>query len=157
MSDEASILIRPFKASDRQEMLRLAPRLLIGVAPWRDADAVSTSVKQWVEESLASIDQPDHAVLVAEINGRVVGFVTLSSTRHFTGELDGYMGELVTVEDFQGRGVGRRLVAAAESWAEEHGLHRMTLDTGAHNAGARAFYERLGYDYEDVRLTKELP
>ena len=138
-------------------MLNLAPRLAIGVAPWREADAVLASVQQWVEDSLGSVAQQHHAVLIAEHDGEVVGFATLSTARHFTGEVDGYMGELVTAPDFEGRGVGRRLVAAAERWATEQGLRRITLDTGALNTGARSFYERLGYDYEDVRLTRQLP
>lgn len=47
-------------------------------------------------------------------------------------------------------------MAAAEQWAIERGLTRMALETGAANAGARAFSARLGYVEEEVRLTRRL-
>ncbi len=52
------------------------------------------------------------------------------------------------------RGVGAALVAAAEDWASQRGLARITLETGAANLGARRFYAALGYADEDVRLSK---
>jgi GNAT superfamily N-acetyltransferase len=47
--------------------------------------------------------------------------------------MDAYVGELVIGSAFEGRGAGRALMAAAERWAAERGLSRITLDTGAHN------------------------
>lgn len=44
-------------------------------------------------------------------------------------------------------------MAAAEDWVRCRGHARLTLDTGAANSGARAFYARLGYREEDVKLT----
>jgi GNAT superfamily N-acetyltransferase len=48
------------------------------------------------------------------------------------------------------------LLAAAEAWAGRCGLERLTLETGAANTAARAFYAAAGYHEEDVRLTKDL-
>jgi GNAT superfamily N-acetyltransferase len=45
---------------------------------------------------------------------------------------------------------------SAEQWARNHGFTRMTLETGAANQAARAFYAALGYQEEEVRLTKTL-
>jgi ribosomal protein S18 acetylase RimI-like enzyme len=45
---------------------------------------------------------------------------------------------------------------AAEGWARAAGLGLVALDTGAANARARRFYERLGYREESVKLVKEL-
>ena len=47
-------------------------------------------------------------------------------------------------------------MAAAEEWARRQGLACVSLDTGAANTRARAFYAALGYEEEDVRLTKRL-
>jgi GNAT superfamily N-acetyltransferase len=65
-------------------------------------------------------------------------------------------GELVVAEAMERRGIGARLLGAAEAWAVERGLERLTLETGAANSGARAFYAAAGYVEEDVRLTKEI-
>lgn len=94
---------------------------------------------------------------MAEIDGKVAGFVSLGARAHFTGELDAYVGELVVAQADEGWGVGRALVAAAEGWALQRGLVRITLETGAANSGARAFSSALGFAEEDVRLTRTLP
>jgi GNAT superfamily N-acetyltransferase len=47
-------------------------------------------------------------------------------------------------------------MVAAEEWARRQGLACLSLDTGAANARARAFYAALGYEEEDVKLTKRL-
>jgi GNAT superfamily N-acetyltransferase len=48
------------------------------------------------------------------------------------------------------------LMDAAEGWARRRGHQHITLETGAANGAARAFYDRRGYQEEDVRLTKTL-
>jgi ribosomal protein S18 acetylase RimI-like enzyme len=145
------MLIREFRPSDRDAVLALAPRLTEGVAPWRDPDAVGRAVRQWVEGSIRS-----GTVFVADDDGRVAGFVSASTREHWSGAVDAYIGELVVDPAAEGRGVGRALVAAVEAWAVESGLRLLTLETGAANASARAFYRRLGFAEEDVRLTRRL-
>jgi ribosomal protein S18 acetylase RimI-like enzyme len=90
-------------------------------------------------------------------DGDVVGVLSIRPSRHFTGEHDGYIGELV-VAQYAGRsGIGRSLVAAAEAWARDQGLAHLTLHTGAYNTSARAFYAALGFAEEEVRLTRPVP
>ena len=156
MTDEAHVLIRPYAGADHPALLALALRLTDGVAPWRDLQAVSDAVTGWVT-GYADINGRDtSAVFVAEQSGRVVGFVGVSERTHFAGEVDGYIGELVVASDTERRGVGRALVAAAETWTRRRGHRRVTLDTGAANKAARAFYGALGYAEEDIRLSKSV-
>jgi ribosomal protein S18 acetylase RimI-like enzyme len=84
-------------------------------------------------------------------DGRVVGVLSIRPTRHFTGEHDGYIGELVVAPHAERRGVGRSLIDTAEAWARDRGLAHLTLHTGAYNASARAFYAALGFAEEEVR------
>ena len=100
----------------------LAPRLVIGVAPWRDAEAVRRAVAGWVEASLDNAGAPDRAVWVAQAGEEVVGLVTAAERRHFTGEVDAYVGELVVDVDHERRGVGTLLLNAVEDWARRRGL-----------------------------------
>jgi ribosomal protein S18 acetylase RimI-like enzyme len=150
------VIVRLYEPRDRQLVLRLAERLREGVAPWRDATAVRGAVEEWVREALDSDASQRRAVFVAEDGGEVVGFVTTSTRRHFAGDVDAYVGELVVDRLAEGRGVGRMLMTAAEEWGRREGLAHITLDTGAANARARAFYRALGYEEEDIKLTKLL-
>ena len=148
--------IRPYRPQDRREALSLAARLQTGVASWRDPDAVLAAVTGWVRGSLDSHTAEDREVFVAIDADRLVGLVTVGRRQHFSGEIDAYVGELVVAEGMERRGVGTLLMRAAEDWGRQHGLKHLTLETGAANGTARAFYGSLGYKDEDVRLTKEL-
>jgi GNAT superfamily N-acetyltransferase len=62
-----------------------------------------------------------------------------------------YIDSLATAERFRRRGVAAALLAGAEREARELGLPALALDTRATNTGARALYERLGFEV-DVEL-----
>jgi ribosomal protein S18 acetylase RimI-like enzyme len=148
--------VRPYASSDREGVLALAPRLTEGVAAWRDPEAVLDAVVGWVRDSIDTGGDPDHLVLVAEIDGRVAGFVTAVERRHWSGSADAYIGELVVDAAAEGQGIGRTLVDAVRQWAKARGLGAVTLETGAANARARGFYAAIGFAEEDVRLTSVL-
>ena len=126
--------VRPYRAEDRDAVRGLARRLLIGMADWNAPVASAAVVLRWVDGSLDRAGA-EHPVFVAEHDHEVCGFVTVGRTTHFT---------------------GRALMAAGEQWATSQGLDRLSLDTGAANAGARAFYAAIGYVEEEVRLSRAL-
>lgn len=148
--------IRPIEAADRTGVLALVHRLSTGVAPWRDPEAVARAVHGWVVGSLDAADPLNAPVWVAVAGEDVVGFVTGGTREHWSGESDAYVGELVVAQEWSGQGVGRALMQAAEDWARAAGHDRVTLETGAANPGARAFYAALGYVEEEVVLTHAL-
>ena len=148
--------IRPAISSDRAFLEQLAPRLTIGLAPWRDPDAMEATARCWLLENLERMG-PDSTVFIAEApNGAAVGAATIARSQHFTGVPQAELGELAVLAPVEGQGAASLLLAAAEDWAREHGLPFIALATGAANARARAFYARHGYLEEDVRLTKAL-
>ncbi|HJS20833.1 MAG TPA: GNAT family N-acetyltransferase [Anaerolineales bacterium] len=96
-------------------------------------------------------------VLIAEDEaGKRVGFATVSHSTHFTGQPQAYIGELATHESAEGRAAGTALVKACEQWAREQGYSLLTLSTGAGNTRALSFYHHLGFQDEDVTLTRRL-
>ena len=72
--------------------------------------------------------------------------------QYFSVEKDG--SEVKTVElkrvfirpDFQGRGIGTRLVSLLMEWAEELGYERMLLETGELLTESCAVYRKLGFE-----------
>ena len=151
-----ALTIRRAVSDDGAALLPLATRLTEGVAPWRSAGDVEAAVVGWVEASLDAMSEPDHAVLVAEVEGRVIGFVTLSAGRHWSGETDASIGELVVAPEAEGRGVGAALVEAVVEHARAAGYARISVSTGAANARALRLYRRLGFVDEDVSLSRAL-
>jgi len=70
--------------------------------------------------------------------GRAVGFVAIHGTLAFSYS--------VAVHPSQrGKGLGRQVMAAGESWAAERGARVMVLQVLGTNTPARVLYERLGF------------
>ncbi len=89
-------------------------------------------------------------ITVADVDGRVVGFVLWTpalepawfdpGVRRWA-ELE----ELHVHPEFQNRGIGTRLVLAAIGQAREAGHPAMYLETEESNAAARRTYEKAGF------------
>lgn len=149
--------VRAATAEDRAFLERLAPRLIIGTAPWIRPAAVLETMRGFLLADLERSGGDASAVFIAEAaDGSPVGAVTIDRNKHFTGEPQDYIGELAVVEEAEGHGAGAALLAAAETWARGHGATRIALDTGAANTRARAFYARHGFAEESVKVVKVL-
>lgn len=156
------IRIRSYQPVDREFVLSLAPRLVLGIQPWRDPRKMEATMRGYIIESIESVESIEEnvleaAVFIAEDDlGERLGFATVERNTNFTGDPQAYLGELVVCEEAEGRGVGSALVGACEQWARDHGFTLLVLDTGGANKRARALYERLGFVEESVKLTKPL-
>ena len=148
--------VRPYIPTDHTFVLNLAPRLAIGMQPWRDLQLWLTTVESWLTESINQHNQKTMVFIAEDEQGERFGFATVSQSTHFTGQRQAYIGGLATSETAEGRGVGTALVEACEQWAREQGYTLLTLSTGAANERALGFYRHLGFRDEDVTLTKLL-
>jgi ribosomal protein S18 acetylase RimI-like enzyme len=148
------VSVRAYRPGDRDRAMLLAPRLTAGTAAWRDRAGTLRAVEIAVRSAIDSFRMPGHAVFVAEVRGDIVGFVTVSERISFTGEREGYVGWLAVHAGMERRGIGSSLMATAEKWAIDRRLSCLTLETGAANYAARSLYQALGYEEEDIRLTK---
>jgi ribosomal protein S18 acetylase RimI-like enzyme len=148
--------VRPYNPADRDFVLSLAPRLAIGMQPWRDQTLWLKTVEGWLTESMGQHNQKTMIFVAEDEQGKRLGFATVSHSTHFTGQPQAYIGELATSAAMEGQGVGRALVGACEAWAREQGYTILTLSTGAGNSRALRFYRHLGFRDEDVSLTKLL-
>ena len=96
-------------------------------------------------------------ILVAEVDGRVVGLADL----HVSPSLEydepvGKLAALVVDEAHRRDGIGHALVEAMEAEARARGCAVFFLTTAEPRADAHAFYERVGLEYTGRRYTKTL-
>ena len=88
-----------------------------------------------------------HVWVAADESGKVAGFA--SAGRERSGSYPGYEGELYAIyilKEYQGTGIGKRLVQAAADWLTEQGMTSMAVLVLEDNP-AVSFYEALGGEY----------
>lgn len=86
-----------------------------------------------------------YRIFVAEIDGKVVGYVNGSDyCTAYMPPMKNLMA-LAVLPECQGKGCGAALLAKAEEWAKEDGCQGVRLVSGYNRTGAHAFYESQGY------------
>jgi ribosomal protein S18 acetylase RimI-like enzyme len=101
----------------------------------------------------------DGAVLVALVDGRLVGFACVWARvppEPDEGAAYAFVSDLAVLPPFRGRGIGRELLAGAERHARTHGAAVLRLDVLAANVDARRLYEDAGFGTHLVRMAKPL-
>ena len=105
------------------------------------------------------LDSPDDCVLVADEDGRIVGYAFAAleplSWKELRGPA-GFIHDVAVDEPARRAGVGTKLMQAAIDWLREHGAPRVILWTAAQNGGAHALFHRLGFRDTMVEMTLEL-
>jgi ribosomal protein S18 acetylase RimI-like enzyme len=107
----------------------------------------------------SQLADPDVVVLVAEIDGHVVGYafgaiegVDYLSLRGPAGVLH----DLIVDAEYRGRGIGRLLLDEMVSTLASRGAPRIVLSTAERNTSAQRFFERLGFRRTMIEMTREL-
>ena len=112
------------------------------VGPLGSGPTYSTREWQW-REKLSELDAT-HFVLVLETPAKqLVGFIWCHPTTD-NPRWAARLNKIYLLRDYQRRGLGTRMVAAAVDRLLTHGLTSMALFTEADNEPACNFYERLG-------------
>ncbi len=98
---------------------------------------------------------------VAFVDDRPVGFLALQPDCRFHGEIVPEIHELVVDPEFQGLGLGKRLMERAFEFLRHRGFSRVALWVGEKNETAKKFYEKLGFKITArqgswLRMEKEL-
>jgi ribosomal protein S18 acetylase RimI-like enzyme len=158
MTDDTRLTIRPAEARDRTFILGLAERFVaFELPPWRDQDETAAGIRRDIERHLHERPDSSHFFVAETHDGAPAGFLYLQSTiDFFTGAPNCHISDVAVAPALDGRGIGSRLLAFAETFAKGRGCRFVTLSVFPGNDRARALYERHGYGVELVRMAKAL-
>ena len=131
---EDEIAIRNIVPSNAKEAAALSSEL---------GYPVSAEVMEARLHQLATLE--DHAVYVAFLQGRVVGWIDIGVVYHLQSPPYGEIGGLIVSAQHQGRGIGRRLVQAAEQWIANRKLTKVLVRSQIAREAAHAFYLRQNF------------
>lgn len=135
MSDPSAITIRPASAVDATAIATLF------------TDEGYPAGPSDIKGRLARFDAPTSRVVIAELDGSILGFIAVVALPRF--EHDDWILRIVALVVDAGareRGVGRALMAEAERIGREVGASFVEVTAGHHRPEARHLYESLGYD-----------
>ncbi len=87
---------------------------------------------------------PNHKIFVAIVDEKVVGSTTLFIEPKFIhqGGLVGHIEDVVVSKEFQGKGIGEKLIKASLDFAKNNGCYKTILDC---SEDVESFYEKIGF------------
>lgn len=112
------------------------------VGPFGSGPTLSTREWQW-REKLAETDATQFALVLEAASGQLVGFIWCHPTNE-NPEWVARLNKIYLLREYQRRGLGTRMVAAAVDRLVHHGLTSIVLFTEPDNTPACNFYEKLG-------------
>lgn len=113
---------------------------------WTEKNAIKTLDYYW---KIAEI-------FVAEIEKNIIGFVIIREEYYNNGKSI-MIEELVVDGEFQGKGIGKKLMQFVEDYCKKNKINFIWLITGK-KVDAFKFYEKIGYKYREdtVYFSKEV-
>lgn len=101
----------------------------------------------WISEMIRAAE---HLTLVAEADADVVGNVLVTVDRGVATDHIGTL-SITIAEGWRDVGIGTEMVGAAQRWAAQRGLRKLSLGVFPDNVRAIAVYDKLGFVREGVR------
>jgi putative acetyltransferase len=144
------VVVRRAEPRDAEALVELGRNVgaepegwLITTGSWRTAGEERRYLK--------AIRRWEHAaVFVAEVDGQIVGRLSISRDQHPASRHVADLGLMVAAER-RGQGIGRGLLEAAVDWARASGVTKLELHVFPWNEPAIRLYERFGFEREGVR------
>lgn len=145
-----AINIRPYKTDDTQAILAIINHNILHSTSLYDYNIRSYEQQKTILEEKINKNFP---VIVAELDGIVVGFGMYSEFRfreayQFTVEHSVYVSE-----DFQSKGIGKQLLQELINLARKQKIHTMIGVIDSENQGSVVFHEKFGF--KTVGIIKE--
>lgn len=164
----ARLTIRDPRPSDRTRLARWNRELAVHIARalprYLATDLPARYGAVYVADRLGRIQRNGGFVLIAQWDGRPVGFVALDLPRD-PSVLERWEGRPTVIAHVQdvyldpnarGRGIGKALFREAERRLRALAVDALYLHAATTNRGALRFYRRLGFATDQVRFRKTL-
>jgi aminoglycoside 6'-N-acetyltransferase I len=151
------LIVRQVELNDVSEVAKMCHSL------WPDASA-SEHAEDLVTllSGKSSALLPATVLLAEEAKSRFVGFIEVGLRSHADGcnpsRPSGYIEGWYVTPAYRRKGVGARLVAAAEDWARKQGCTEMASDAWLDALDSQRAHEALGFEVVDrcVHYRKDL-
>jgi ribosomal protein S18 acetylase RimI-like enzyme len=157
-----SAVIRPATRGDLPGIGPLAALLVrahYDFDPQRFIAASEATAREYAAFLGTQLGKSDIIILVAELDGEVVGYTFSGVEGYDYMTLRGPAGmlhDLVVDPRCRGRGVGKQLLDATLAALKAHGAPRVMLWTAPRNESAQRLFTRAGFRCTMLEMTREL-
>ena len=131
-----AVILRPMVVGDAAQVAQLTNQLGYGVTD-----------EEIAERCKAVTDIDGSVALVAEDDGRVVGWVQALDRVLLQWKRVLEIGGLVVLQGRRGEGIGALLVDAVVEWARQNGHTTLFVRSNVVREGAHDFYPALGFSH----------
>lgn len=136
------MIIRPAEDRDLDAILAIYnDAILNSDAIWTEETVDREDRQAWLDEHR----RDGHPVLVAEVDGRTVGYACYGPWRSKCGYRHTVENSVYLAEGHRGRGIGRSLMVELIAHGRSAGMHMMVANIDAGNAGSIRLHETLGF------------
>ena len=137
--------IRTARLTDAEAIRGIYNRAILTIATF-DLEPRSLEDQQgWLAQRSGA-----HIVLVADDNGTLAGFASLSPYRDRPAYRTTVENSVYVDESHQGKGVGKKLMTELIDTARDHGFHSMIARIVSSNAASIALHRAVGFDIVGV-------
>jgi len=146
------ILIREAKEYDMLTIGKLTLELIEAMGNTEGID-----IKLIAENCRNLLSEVNSHILVAEIEGIIVGFVNFTTRKTILHRgLSGLIDELVIAKSYRGKGIGMQLLSSAIKKSRQLGCCEVEVSTEKTNTKAREFYRQCGFKERGVFFEMDL-
>jgi ribosomal protein S18 acetylase RimI-like enzyme len=146
------ILIREAKESDLLTIVKLTLELIEVMG-----DTEGIDIKLIAENCRNLLSEANSYILVAEIEGIIVGFVNFTTRKTILHRgLSGLIDELIIDKSYRSKGIGKQLLLSAIEKSRQLGCCEVEVSTEKTNIKAREFYRQCGFTERGVLFEMDL-
>ena len=161
MTDDANVIVRDAIEADLDRIAELWSEMIdlhhdLDERFWNRKPDGHDIFRRWMADAA---EDDKRALIVAEVNGDVAGFVhgNVSDTPSpMEDKTSAYISDVSVGFDYRGKSIGRKLMAAAAEKLTELGAEDVTLLAAVKNECAVGFYEALGFERHFITMWKSL-
>lgn len=147
-----NIIIRPARQEDLPVLLEFEQGVIEAERPM---DSTLKTEKINYYDIAAMIDAPNVEVLVAELDGELVGsgYARITESDPFrTHPRHTYLGFMFVPVEHRGKGINQLIVEGLKKWTISQGIYEMQLEVYHNNPAAIRAYEKAGFTNNLVQM-----
>ena len=107
---------------------------------------VNLSIEELKEDLIKNFDKSSTLVILD--NNNIVGYLSYIIKERHTKKLD--VDQLVIMEQYRGKGLGKKIMEEARNIAFKNNCDRVELNCWLFNENALAMYEHIGFDRQRI-------